>query len=92
VNRPVQLPHGARGEALCRHVQAGRCTWWCSYRRGTVFFGCVFAALLGLGASLWLGGDPAGRRQVMEAAAAMGLLLAVGVPVVVVVNRHNPGS
>lgn len=90
MNRPTQLPHGARGEALCRHVQAGRCTWWCSYRRGTWFFGCAFATLIGIGLILWLGGDPAARQQVVEAAAAVGLLLAVGVPVAMGLNRRNP--
>jgi hypothetical protein len=85
----AQLPHDKRGEALCRHRQPGRCTWWCSYRRGVLCIGPVVVGMIALALGLWLTGDPAARARVTEAFTSVSLLLGITVPIVIVANAKS---
>jgi hypothetical protein len=82
----AQLPHDARGEQLCNHRQPGRCTWWCSYRRGVLCIGPVVALMIAGGLVLWMTGDEDARERVTNAFASVCLVLGVSVPIVVLVN------
>lgn len=86
---PIQLPHDVRGEALCRHRQPGRCTWWCSYRRAVLWIGPVVAVLITVGIALWLSGNSEARTRVTEAFAATAIFLGVMIPLVVIGNARD---
>lgn len=84
----VQLPRNACGP-LCRHTTPGRCTWWCSYRRGVLSIGTVLGLLAVGTVLLLLWGDDGGRQRAMEAVAGVGLVSAVGVPLVIGLSRRD---
>lgn len=81
----VQLPRNARGEALCRHDEPGACTWWCTYRLTVMLISPVVLLLI----VQWTVGDAEARDRVVQAVMAVGVLLAVAVPVVLWCNRAD---
>ncbi|MBB5802900.1 putative anti-sigma-YlaC factor YlaD [Saccharothrix ecbatanensis] len=85
----VQLPHDIRGEALCRHQQPGGCTWWCSYRRGVLCIGPVFAGFVAVGVAVWTTGGEDARARVSEALMGAAILIVVTVPLVMYLNARD---
>lgn len=78
-----------RGEALCRHTQPGRCTWWCSYRRGVLCIAPVVAVIVAAGIVNYVTGDVGVREQMVHAFAAVALFLAATVPVTIFLNHRG---
>ncbi|MDU0289554.1 hypothetical protein [Saccharothrix longispora] len=84
-----QLPLDAHGNPLCRHRSPGRCTWWCSYRRAVVCIGPVAALFIAGCALTYLWGTPNAQDRVLEAFGGVSLVLAIGVPVVLISDRRT---
>jgi len=74
---------------LCRHSAPGYCTWLCQYKlfiKSTVLPSVLLFA--GIGILHWNSG-PAGQQTVRDGLLAIGLVLAVAVPLVVILNRKD---
>ncbi|MFI9813223.1 hypothetical protein [Saccharothrix variisporea] len=87
----VQLPHDIRGVRMCEHVAPGRCTWWCSYRRGVLCSAPVVGLLVLAGLVRWLAAaGEEDRDQVIYAFTGVSVFLAIVIPVVVFLNHTRP--
>jgi hypothetical protein len=87
-DRPVQLPRSASGNGLCRHRNAGGCSYWCSYK---LFAKVVVGVIVVLGlicAGVLLTGAE-GEQRVREVLYGAGIYVALIVPGIVIANRHD---
>jgi hypothetical protein len=87
----VQLPHDIRGARMCDHVAPGRCTWWCSYRRGVLCITPVLALIVLAAVARWTTAETAEQRdEVLYAFSGVAIFLACILPVVLVLNHRHP--
>lgn len=87
-DRPVQLPHSASGNRLCRHRIAGGCGWWCSYKLfAKVVTGTVVVLAAICGGVLLTGGE--GEQRIREVTYGIGIYLVLVVPGIVYANRRD---
>jgi hypothetical protein len=87
-----QLPRSGHGDALCKHVTPGSCTWWCSYGRFVKVCLALFAVIGGFGALSFFLDKAAGVTRLADAGVAVGGYVVFVLVLIVVANRRDGGD
>jgi hypothetical protein len=87
-----QLPRSGHGDALCKHISAGSCTWWCSYGRFVKVCLALLTVIGGFGALSFFLDKAGGGTRLVDAGIAVGAYVVFVLAIIVVVNRHDGGD
>jgi hypothetical protein len=85
-----QLPRSGHGDALCKHITPGSCTWWCSYGRFVKVCAVLLVIIGGFGAFCFL--DVGGMTRLADAGIALGVYLVIVLAMISLANRHDGGD
>ncbi|HEY7595365.1 MAG TPA: hypothetical protein VH969_19600 [Actinophytocola sp.] len=87
-----QLPRSGHGDALCKHISAGSCTWWCSYRRFAKVCLALVAVVGGFGALSFFLDKTGGVTRLVDAGIAVGGYIVFVFVLIAVANRRDGGD
>ncbi|OLF11383.1 hypothetical protein BU204_30255 [Actinophytocola xanthii] len=88
-----QLPRTGHGDSLCKHLNPGSCTRWCSYGRFLKVCFAIFLVVAGFGALSWVLDEAGGGwDRLVNAGIAIGLYTLVMVLMLILANDRDQGD